>query len=182
MARARAQYLAPARGGLVGRAAGGLVRAGGWWRRWLLCCVPGQESRQGGRVPAAGVDQGGGVVCCAMDQAGGRRDPVQSVQQISNQRGVIRCGRWCPMCCGSGRASGVYQEKKEAGRARRVWRCPACFAVCCCDLLPWPRSTERRRGYCFTVFPGGTLRRAGGVRFSTLPGSALCVGLELSEL
>lgn len=49
--------------------------------------MPGQESRQGGLVPSAGVDQGGGVVCCAMDQAGGRRDPVQSVQQISNQRG-----------------------------------------------------------------------------------------------
>lgn len=29
---------------------------------------------------------------------------------------------------------------------------------------------------------GGILPFAGGVRFSTLPGSALCVGLELSEL
>ena len=98
--------------------------------------MPGQESRQGGRVPAAGVDQGGGVVCFAMDQAGGRRDPVQSVRQISNQRGgsvralvpdVLRIRQ------GGGRGSG---EKKEAGRARRVWRCPACCAVCCCDLLP----------------------------------------------
>jgi len=66
--------------------------------------VPGQESRQGGRVPAAGVDQGGGVVCCAMDQAGGRRDPVQSVQQISNQRG------------GSGRRAGARCATDQAGR------------------------------------------------------------------
>lgn len=157
----------------------------------------------------SGRAAGGGAGCCAVCQgrrtgrAGGYLLPVwiraaawSAVLWIRQAGGVIRCslcgrsatsaadqcGRWCPMCCGSGRAAGVDQEKKEAGRARRVWRCPACCAVCCCDLLPWPRSTERRRGYCFTVFPGGTLRRAGGVRFSTLPGSALCVGLELSEL
>lgn len=157
----------------------------------------------------SGRAAGGGAGCCAVCQgrragrAGGYLLPVwiraaawSAVLWIRQAGGVIRCslcgrsatsaadqcGRWCPMCCGSGRAAGVDQEKKEAGRARRVWRCPACCAVCCCDLLPWPRSTERRRGYCFTVFPGGTLRRAGGVRFFTLPGSALCVGLELSEL
>ena len=99
---------------------------------------------------------------------------------ICNQVGEILDNRRVRLEVEKDRAE--RQEKKEAGRARRVWRCPACCAVCCCDLLPWPRSTERRRGYCFTVFPGGTLRRAGGVRFSTLPGSALCVGLELSEL
>ena len=105
--------------------------AGGWWRRWLLCCVPGQESRQGGRVPAAGVDQGGGVVCCAMDQAGGRRDPVQSVQQISNQRGgsvralvpdVLRIRQ------GGGRGSG---EKRSRQGAPGV----ACSCLLCCVLL-----------------------------------------------
>lgn len=144
--------------------------------------MPGQESRQGGRVPAAGVDQGGGVVCCAVDQAGGRRDPVQSVRQISNQCGgsvralvpdVLRIGQ------GGGRGSG--EKKKQAGRAGCGVVLPAmlCAAVIFCS---GPRSTERRRWYCFTVFSGGTLRRAGGVRFSTLPGSALCVGLELSEL
>ena len=37
-------------------------------------------------------------------------------------------------------------------------------------------------GVLFTLSRGGTLCRARGVRFSTLPGSALCVGLELSEL
>lgn len=105
--------------------------AGGWWRRWLLCCVPGQESRQGGRVPAAGVDQGGGVVCCAMDQAGGRRDPVQSVRQISNQRGgsvralvpdVLRIRQ------GGGRGSG---EK----RSRQGAPCVALSCLLCCVLL-----------------------------------------------
>lgn len=95
-----------------------------------LCCVPGQESRQGGRVPAAGVDQGGGVVCCAMDQAGGRRDPVQSVQQISNQRGgsvralvpnVLRIRQ------GVGRGSG---EK----RSRQGAPCVALSCLLCCVL------------------------------------------------
>ena len=141
-----------------------------------------RSRRKGGRVPAAGVDQGGGVVCCAVDQAGGRRDPVQSVRQISNQCGgsvralvpdVLRIGQ------GGGRGSG--EKKKQAGRAGCGVVLPAmlCAAVIFCS---GPRSTERRRWYCFTVFSGGTLRRAGGVRFSTLPGSALCVGLELSEL
>ena len=32
------------------------------------------------------------------------------------------------------------------------------------------------------LHPGRFWTFAGGVRFSTLPGSALCVGLELSEL
>lgn len=117
--------------------------------------MPGQESRQGGRVPAAGVDQGGGVVCCAMDQAGGRRDPVQSVQQISNQRGgsvralvpdVLRIRQ------GGGRGS----EKKEAGRARRVWRVPACCAVCCCGL-PSPAPLHGMPPGCFSRFPGAVL-------------------------
>ena len=118
-----------------------------------LCCVPGQESRQGGLVPAAGVDQGGGVVCCAMDQAGGRRDPVQSVQQISNQRG------------GSGRRAGARCATDQAGR--RAWirkkrsrqgaPCVACSCLLCCVLLrssrPRHRSTECRRG-AFHAFPG----------------------------
>lgn len=120
-----------------------------------LCCVPGQESRQGGRVPAAGVDQGGGVVCCAMDQAGGRRDPVQSVQQISNQRGGS--GRRAGARCATDQAGRrAWIRKKEAGRARRVWRVPACCAVCCCDL-PAPAPLHGMPPGCFSRFPGAVL-------------------------
>lgn len=108
--------------------------------------MPGQESRQGGRVPAAGVDQGGGVVCCAMDQAGGRRDPVQSVRQISNQRGgsvralvpdVLRIRQ------GGGRGSG--EKKKQAGRAVCGVVLPAvlCAAVIFC---PDPASRNAAGG------------------------------------
>lgn len=102
-----------------------------------------------------------------MDQAGGRRDLVRSVQQISDQRGgsvralvpdVLRIRQ------GGGRGSG--EKKKQAGRALCGVVLPA---VLCVGVIfpPWHRSTERRRGYCFAVFPGGTLRRAGGVRFYT---------------
>lgn len=121
--------------------------------------MPGQESRQGGRVPAAGVDQGGGVVCCAMYQAGGRRDPVQSVQQISNQRGgsvrapvpdVLRIRQ------GGGRGSG--EKKKQAGRAECGVFLPA--VLCAAAIFPPPGTIPRNAaGVLFTGQQGGIFRR-----------------------
>lgn len=127
--------------------------AGGWWRRWLLCCVPGQESRQGGRVPASGVDHGGVVVCCAMDQAGGRRDPVQSVQQISNQRGGSGRRAGARFATDqAGRRAWIRRKKKQAGRAVCGVFLPA--VLCAAAIFPpRHRSTECRRG-SFHAFPG----------------------------
>ena len=122
--------------------------------------MPGQERRQGGRVPGAGADQGGGVVCCAMYQAGGRRDPVQSVQQIGNQRGGSgrRAGTRCA-ADQAGRRAWIRRKKKQAGRAVCGVVLPA---VLCAAVIfpPWHRSTERRRG---------TFHRAAWRYFSPLP-------------
>lgn len=118
--------------------------------------MPGQESRQGGWVSAAGVDQGGGVVCCAMDQAGGRRDPVQSVRQISNQRG------------GSVRALvpdvlRIRRKKKQAGRAVCGVVLPA---VLCAAVI-----------FC----PGPAPRNAAGGTVSRFFRAALCAAPEGSD-
>ena len=106
---------------------------------------------------------------------------MQSVQQISNQRGgsvralvpdVLRIRQ------GVGRGSG---KKKQAGRAVCGVVLPAvlCAAVIFCPG-PAPRNAA---GGTVSLFSQAVLFAvAGGVRFSTLPGSALCVGLELSEL
>lgn len=146
-----------------------------------LCCVPGQESRQGGRVPAAGVDQGGGVVCCAMDQAGGRRDPVQSVQQISNQRGgSVRALVPDVLQIRQGGGCGAGEKRSRQGAPGAALSC-----LLCCVLLRFSRPgtiSRNAAGVLFHAFPGRYFapRRRGQI--STLPCSALGVGLRLSEL
>ena len=99
-----------------------------------LCCVPGQESRQGGRVPAAGEEHGGRQIKKKINQSGGRAGARCATDQ-AGRRAWIR---------------------KKAGRARRVWRVPACCAVCCCDL-PAPAPLHGMPPGCFSRFPGAVL-------------------------
>lgn len=65
------------------------------------------------------IRQAGGVIRCSLC---GR-----SATSAADQ-----CGRWCPMCCGSGRAAGVDQEKK---RSRQGAPCVALSCLLCCVLL-----------------------------------------------
>lgn len=114
------------------------------------------------------IRQAGGVIRCSLCS--------RSATSAADQ-----CGRWCPMCCGSGRAAAWIEKKKQAGRAVCGVVLPAvlCAAVIFCPG-PAPRNAA---GGTVSLFSQAVLFAvAGGVRFSTLPGSALCVGLELSEL
>lgn len=87
----------------------------------------------------------------------------RSATSAADQGGVlvpdvlrVRRGGWC----GAG-------EKRSRQGAPGV----ACSCLLCCVLLRSSRpdtiSRNAAGGYRFAVFPGGTLRRAGGVRFYT---------------
>lgn len=141
----------------------------------------------------------GGAACCCMRRgrwgAGGaaclRGDLVQVVQAASSGRRVVlvccwpswsssgRC-RWCRWCRRPHLGGLIWQaahverdqgEKKKPRAAAQVVRVSLWACVVGAGLL-----LIRQGG------GGAVLPFAGGVRSSTLPGSALGVGLELSEL
>lgn len=140
----------------------------------------------------SGRAAGGGAGCCAVFQgrragrAGGYLLPVwiraaawSAVLWIRQAGGVIRCslcsrsatsaadrcGHWCPMCCGSGRAAGVDHEKKkkQAGRAGCGVVLPA---VLCAAVI-----------FC----PGPAPRNAAGGTVSRFFRAVLCAAPEESD-
>ncbi len=112
------------------------------------------------------VVQGGGIIGAARG-AGLLLAVVVIVGRCRWRRVRRRCGI-------IGQAAHVeldQGEKKKPRAAAQVVRVSLWACVVGAGLL------LIRQGH-----GGGILPFAGGVRFSTLPGSALCVGLELSEL
>lgn len=112
------------------------------------------------------VVQGGGIIGAARG-AGLLLAVVVIVGRCRWRRVRRRCGI-------IGQAAHVeldQGEKKKPRAAAQVVRVSLWACVVGAGLL------LIRQGH-----GGGILLFAGGVRFSTLPGSALCVGLELSEL
>jgi len=89
------------------------------------------------------IRQAGGVIRCSLCS--------RSATSAADQGGVL-VPDVLRIRQGGGRESG----KKEAGRARRVWRVPACCAVCCCDL-PAPAPLHGMPPGCFSRFPGAVL-------------------------
>lgn len=99
------------------------------------------------------------LVCCWSSwSSSGRRKWCR----VRRRRGII----WQ-----AARVERVQGEKKKPRAAAQVVRVSLWACVVCAGLL------LIRQGCSGAVLPF-----AGGVRFSTLPGSALGVGLELSEL
>lgn len=121
---------------------------------------------RGDLVQVVQVVQGGGIIGAARG-AGLLLAVVVIVGRCRWRRVRRRCGI-------IGQAAHVeldQGEKKKPRAAAKVVRVSLWACVVGAGLL------LIRQGH-----GGGILPFAGGVRFSTLPGSALCVGLELSEL
>ncbi len=121
---------------------------------------------RGDLVQVVQVVQGGGIIGAARG-AGLLLAVVVIVGRCRWRRVRRRCGI-------IGQAAHVeldQGEKKKPRAAAQVVRVSLWACVVGAGLL------LIRQGH-----GGGILPFAGGVRFSTLPGSALCVGLELSEL
>lgn len=121
---------------------------------------------RGDLVQVVQVVQGGGIIGAARG-AGLLLAVVVIVGRCRWRRVRRRCGI-------IGQAAHVeldHGEKKKPRTAAQVVRVSLWACVVGAGLL------LIRQGH-----GGGILPFAGGVRFSTLPGSALCVGLELSEL
>lgn len=121
---------------------------------------------RGDLVQVVQVVQGGGIIGAARG-AGLLLAVVVIVGRCRWRRVRRRCGI-------IGQAVHVeldQGEKKKPRTAAQVVRVSLWACVVGAGLL------LIRQGH-----GGGILPFAGGVRFSTLPGSALCVGLELSEL
>ena len=121
---------------------------------------------RGDLVQVVQVVQGGGIIGAARG-AGLLLAVVVIVGRCRWRRVRRRCGI-------IGQAAHVeldQGEKKKPRAAAQVMRVSLWACVVGAGLL------LIRQGHGGGIFPF-----AGGVRFSTLPGSALCVGLELSEL
>ena len=162
-------------------------------RGGLICWPSWSSSGRRRRCKAQAV---GGAVCCCMRRgrwgAGGavcwRGDLVQVVQGggiIGAARGAglllavvviigaaqVVQGAGCGADLLAAHVERVQGEKKKPRAAAQVVRVSLLACVVGAGLL----LIRQGRG-------GAALPFAGGVRFSTLPGSALGVGLELSEL
>lgn len=155
-----------------------LPGAGGGRNIHALCpALPGYFPAfpRGGTTPSA---------CRAADPAGGRRaGGRRRKRKRPGRRRVVRC-------C-SGLLSALAVRSAAPGASRCIsWAAGSAprsgaglLALALIRAQRFQLATFQRGTACAGGAPSGAfLPFAGGVRFSTLPGSALCVGLELSEL
>ena len=155
-----------------------LPGAGGGRNIHALCpALPGYFPAfpRGGTTPSA---------CRAADPAGGRRaGGRRRKRKRPGRRRVVRC-------C-SGLLSALAVRSAAPGASRCIsWAAGSAprsgaglLALALIRAQRFQLATFQRGTACAGGAPSGAfLPFAGGVRFSTLPGSALGVGLELSEL
>lgn len=179
----------------------GRAGAGAWSSCAAVCCWRGHRVRRWRMIhPGAGGGRNIHALCPALPgyfpafpRGGCRQRPARAGLLIRQAGQAGRCGkrkrpgrRRVVRCC-SGLLSALAVRSAAPGASRCIsWAAGSA-----------PRSGAAGTGPASTVpaapdpaatvpaggAPSGPfLAFAGGVRFSTLPGSALCVGLRLSEL
>lgn len=181
----------------------GAVQVGQGWR-WCVVIVCGGlllAWSSGAALAVPVLPGAGGGRCDLLRLRGAGVVIVATAATLSACRAADPAGR------AGGRREGGAKEKGQGGGAA----CAAALAFCLhwrCDLLrrvrpgayrgrrvsaprsgagtdpaaPDPPARGTGHGCRWHRSTGSILPFAGGVRFSTLPGSALCVGLRLSRL